>query len=157
MFFVVIDEIFPIKYSNRNTKLDVVVWEISTSSRIFLSPETELFFVKTHIIHALGEITSEAYTTRGRRPSMVLRCLCPCSTGRRPHGAHTAYENNMNRYAVRSPRWFGGNNSGTTISHVLRINCVSMAHGWRTCGAYRAWMAMPLRMVSRTALNLPVW
>ena len=30
-------------------------------SRVFLSPETELFFVKTHIIHALAETTSEAY------------------------------------------------------------------------------------------------
>ena len=40
------------------------------------------------------------------------------------------------------------NISGATISHVLRINCVSMAHGWRTCGAYGVWMAMPLHMVS---------
>ena len=39
--------------------------------------------------------------------------------------------------------------SGDTISHVLRINCVSMAHGWRTCGAYDVWKAMPLRMMSR--------
>ena len=31
------------------------------SSRVFLSPKTELFFVKTHIIHALAETTSEAY------------------------------------------------------------------------------------------------
>ena len=31
-------------------------------SRVFLSPETELFFVKTLIIHALVETTSEAYT-----------------------------------------------------------------------------------------------
>ena len=30
------------------------------SSRDFLSPETELFFVKAHIIHALAETTSEA-------------------------------------------------------------------------------------------------
>ena len=35
------------------------------SSRIFLSPETELFYVKTHIIHALAETTSEAYTIPG--------------------------------------------------------------------------------------------
>ena len=41
------------------------------------------------------------------------------------------------------------NISGATISHVLRFNCVSMANGWRTCGAYGAWMAMPLRMMSR--------
>ena len=38
---------------------------------------------------------------------------------------------------------------GATISHVLRINCASMAHGWRTCGAYGALMAMPLRIMSR--------
>ena len=31
------------------------------SSRVFLSPETELFFVKTLIIHKLAETTSEAY------------------------------------------------------------------------------------------------
>ena len=31
------------------------------SSRVFQLPETELFFVKTHIIHALAETTSEAY------------------------------------------------------------------------------------------------
>ena len=41
------------------------------------------------------------------------------------------------------------NISGATISHVLRFNCVSMANVWRTCGAYGAWMAMPLRMMSR--------
>ena len=41
------------------------------------------------------------------------------------------------------------NISGATISHVLRFNCVSMANGWRTCGAYGAWTAMPLRMMSR--------
>ena len=31
------------------------------SSHVFLSPETELFFVKTRIINALAETTSEAY------------------------------------------------------------------------------------------------
>ena len=31
-------------------------------SRVFPSPETELFFVKMHMIHALAETTSEAYT-----------------------------------------------------------------------------------------------
>ena len=30
-----------------------------------------------------------------------------------------------------------------------QLNCVSMTHGWRTCGAYGVWMAMPLRMMSR--------
>ena len=34
---------------------------ISKSYRVFLSWETELFFVKTYIIHALAETTSEAY------------------------------------------------------------------------------------------------
>ena len=37
------------------------------SSRVFLSLETELFFVKTHIIHALAETTSEAYNNREYR------------------------------------------------------------------------------------------
>ena len=40
------------------------------SSRVFLSPETELFFIKTHIIHALAENTSEAYTAE-RLPTSV--------------------------------------------------------------------------------------
>ena len=31
------------------------------SSHVFLSPEAELFFVKTHIIHGLAETTLEAY------------------------------------------------------------------------------------------------
>ena len=31
------------------------------SSHVFLSPETELVFVKTHLIHALAETTSKAY------------------------------------------------------------------------------------------------
>ena len=30
-------------------------------SRVFLSPETQLYFVKTYIIHALAETTSEAH------------------------------------------------------------------------------------------------
>ena len=34
-------------------------------SRVFLSPEKELFSVKTHIIHALAETTSEAYLSHG--------------------------------------------------------------------------------------------
>ena len=40
------------------------------------------------------------------------------------------------------------NNSGATILHVLRINCISMAHGWRICSVHGAWMAMLLHMTS---------
>ena len=56
MCIVITDEIFPVKYlkSQSITKLEF---------RGFLSPETELFFVKTQIIHALAETTSEAYST----------------------------------------------------------------------------------------------
>ena len=53
----------PLK-SLSNTKLDVLVWEISTSSSDFLSPESETFFVKTHIINPQAETTSEAYWFR---------------------------------------------------------------------------------------------
>ena len=56
MCFVIIDGIFSIKSlkSKRNIKLDILVQEISTGSRDFLSPETGLFFIKTHVIHALA-------------------------------------------------------------------------------------------------------
>ena len=40
------------------------------------------------------------------------------------------------------------NISGVIISHVLLTNNVLMAHGWRTCGAYGAWMVMPLHIMS---------
>ena len=72
------------------------------------------------------------------RPSSLT--LCPCSTGRRCHGARTAYEKN-NRYAARSPRWFGG------ISPVLlfRMSCVSTAYGWRMDDAHAAHMAYEWR------------
>ena len=65
MCFVITDEIFPIKSlkSLSNTKLDVLVWAISPSCHDFLSQETELVFVKTHIIHVLAETTSEAYSS----------------------------------------------------------------------------------------------
>ena len=69
----------------------------------------------------------------------------------------------MNRYAViRSMVWC--NISGTTISHVLRINCVSMAHGWRTYAGHMAyewrchcvWMSrtrtLPLRIHDRSGV-----
>ena len=63
----------------------------------------------------------------------------------------------LRSYGVRKNEHIGSkiaemvwwNISGATISHVLRFNCVSMANGWRTCGAYGAWMAMPLHVVSR--------
>ena len=63
MYFVITDEIFPVKYlkSQSITKLDVLVLPNSMSFVGFLSLETELFFVKMHIIHALAETTSEAY------------------------------------------------------------------------------------------------
>ena len=59
--------------------------------------------------------------------------LCPFSTGRRCHSARTAYEK-MNRYAARTPRRFGG--TSPALLFRMHINCVSMAHGWCTCGAY---------------------
>ena len=64
MCFVIINAMFPIKSlkSSSNTKLDVLVSEVSTSFSDFLSLETELFFIKTHIIHALAETTSETYS-----------------------------------------------------------------------------------------------
>ena len=55
--------------------------------------------------------------------------LCPCSTGRRCHGARTAYEK-MNRYAARSPRRFGG----TSLALLFRMCCVSTAYLWRMNG-----------------------
>ena len=57
MCFVITDEIFPVEYlkSQSITNLDVLVLPNSLSS------ETTLFFVKTQIIHALAETTSEAY------------------------------------------------------------------------------------------------
>ena len=62
----------------------------------------------------------------------------------RPYGVR---ENEQIRSKIAEMVWW--NISDATISHVLRINCVSMAHGWRTCCAYGLWMAMPLRMMSR--------
>ena len=41
------------------------------SSRVFLSPETELFFVKTHVIHALAETTSKVYYLTGTLLSWI--------------------------------------------------------------------------------------
>ena len=42
------------------------------SSRVFLSPETELFFVKMHIIHALAETTAEAYWLMVKQHTTVI-------------------------------------------------------------------------------------
>ena len=56
MCFVIIHEIFPIKplKSLSITKLEEV---LVLKFRGFLSSETQLFFVKMHIIHALAETT----------------------------------------------------------------------------------------------------
>ena len=75
---------------------------------------------------------------------IVMLQLCPCSTGRRLYGVR---KNEQIRSKIAEMVWW--NISGATISHVLRINCVSMAHGWRTCCSYGVWMAMPLCMMSR--------
>ena len=70
----------------------------------------------------------------------VLDPLCLCSTGRRCHGAHTAYEKN-NRYAARSPRWCGG----TSPALLFRMCCVSTAYQWRMGDAHAAHMAYEWR------------
>ena len=75
------------------------------------------------------------------------RWLCPCSTGQRCHGACTAYEK-IKRIRSKIAEMVWLNISGATISYVLCIKCASMAHWWRTCGAYGVWMAMPLCMMS---------
>ena len=64
-----------------------------------------------------------------------------------PWRSYGVRENQQIRNKIAEMVWW--NISSATISHVLRINCVSMAHGWRTCGAYGVWMAMQLRMMSR--------
>ena len=70
--------------------------------------------------------------------------LCFCSTGQRCHCSQKAHKK-LNRYAVRSPRWFGG----AYPVLLFRMCCASMAHRRRTCGVYGAWMAMPQRMAWR--------
>ena len=47
------------------------------SSRVFLSPETELFFVKMHIIHALAETTSEACTPEHLSTNLIYGVPTP--------------------------------------------------------------------------------
>ena len=64
-----------------------------------------------------------------------------------PRRWHGIRKNEQIRSKISEMVWW--NISGATISHVLRISCVSVAHGWRTCDAYGVWMAMPLRMMSR--------
>ena len=66
--------------------------------------------------------------------------LCPCSTGRRCHGARMAYVK-INRYAVRSLRWFGG----TSPVLLFRMCCVSTAYQWRMGDAHAAHMAYEWR------------
>ena len=46
---VITDEIFPIEYLKSQSTRRFSIG--------FLSPETELFFIKMHIIHALAETT----------------------------------------------------------------------------------------------------
>ena len=64
-----------------------------------------------------------------------------------PWRSYGVQENEQIRSKIAKMVWW--NISGATISHVLRINCVSMAHGWRICSAYGVWMAMSLHMMSR--------
>ena len=71
---------------------------------------------------------------------MLTRILCPCFTDRRCHGAHTAYEK-INRYAARSPRWFGG----TSPAPLFRMCCVSTAYQWRMGDAHAAHIAYEWR------------
>ena len=61
-----------------------------------------------------------------------------------PRRSYGIRKNEQIRSKIVEMVWW--NISGATILHMLRINCVSMAHGWRTCSAS---MAMPLRMMSR--------
>ena len=64
-----------------------------------------------------------------------------------PRRSYGVRKNGQIRSKIAEMVWW--NICGATISYVLRINCASMARGWRTCGAYGALMAMLLRMVSR--------
>ena len=64
-----------------------------------------------------------------------------------PRRSYGVRKNGQIRSKIAEVVWW--NICGATISHVLRVSCASMAHGWRTCGAYGALMAMPLRMMSR--------
>ena len=66
--------------------------------------------------------------------------LCPCSTGRRCHGARTAYEK-MNRYTARSPRRFGG----TFPALLFCMRCVSTAYRWCMGDAHAVHMAYEWR------------
>ena len=63
-----------------------------------------------------------------------------------PLRSYGVRKNEQTRSKIAKMVWW--NISGATLSRVLRINCASLAHGWRTRGAYGAWMAMPLRMMS---------
>ena len=79
-------------------------------------------------------------------PKNTITCIMPLfhwpAMPRRSYGVR---KNEQIRSKIAEMVWW--NISGVTISYVLRINYVSMAHGWRTCGAYGVWMAMPLRMM----------
>ena len=65
------------------------------SSRVFLSPETELFFVKTHIIHALAETTLEAYAKAFNHIATSIWCK---------HGillCHDSYSEHLSELSAR--------------------------------------------------------
>ena len=64
-----------------------------------------------------------------------------------PLCSYAVRKNEQIRSNIAEMVWW--NISGATISHVLCTNCISMAHRWRTCGAFGAWMAMPLRLMLR--------
>ena len=51
-----------------------------------------------------------------------------------PRRSYGVRKNEEIRSKIAEMAWW--NISGATISHVLRINCVSMAHEGRTCGTY---------------------
>ena len=101
------------------------------------------WFMDTNVQYLLQD-SPGYYGTRGWYNNHCRSCeinstiycvfLCPCSTGRRCHGAHTAYEKN-NRYAARSPRWFGG----TSPALLFRMCCVSTAYQWRMGDAHAAY------------------
>ena len=64
-----------------------------------------------------------------------------------PWRSYGIRKNGQMRNKIVEMVWW--NICGATISHVLHISCASMAHGWRTCGAYGALMVMPLGMMLR--------
>ena len=82
----------------------------------------------------------------------IKSCSCPCHIMllfhwlMMPWRSYGIHKNEQIHSKIAEMVWW--NISGATISHVLCINCVSMAHGWRTCATYGKWMAMPQHMMS---------